>query len=301
MQRHLTQLNLLFCAPEIPFGLIEPHRRLVREGILTATYQTGIFGTMKTNPRIFYLFTDMLLWTNLEHKYKGNMNLTAAKPVERKDKSFDISTSQQALTLMARTSEESNSWVEELEGVMKSLQLERNKAAQRARVQKARAKKTNKNEAETMHNLITDQLQAINIDGPANLDPNSSNNHNRPTISQTAQPGFVRDLPSEKQTSSANTTPISKTLPAQSTARAAQPNQSPVSNNPNSFNSNNNSTNNPPSTAATPGASSPPPTDDSILVGEFRGQPHDPNAVVRVEFKGQFKPRFVDRRGREKK
>lgn len=66
---------------EKDFKLIQPHRRLAREGELQLTepQKKGFFGTLKTYARCFFLFNDILLWTNKEMEFKSFMNLAATK------------------------------------------------------------------------------------------------------------------------------------------------------------------------------------------------------------------------------
>jgi len=58
--------------------ILQPARRLIREGQLQEISSKGLFGSVKANLRIFFLFNDILLWTTTDYKFKGVMNLAAA-------------------------------------------------------------------------------------------------------------------------------------------------------------------------------------------------------------------------------
>eukprot|EP00808_Paulinella_micropora_P018817 g31868.t1 len=54
--------------------LLEPGRQLVRSATLIEQ-SASTFGSYKAHRRLVYLFSDLLLWVNVQHKYKGHMKL----------------------------------------------------------------------------------------------------------------------------------------------------------------------------------------------------------------------------------
>lgn len=60
-------------------ALIEPHRRILREGPVALVSSRSILGvgvgTVKISRVNFLLFNDLLLWTNEANKYKGSLDL----------------------------------------------------------------------------------------------------------------------------------------------------------------------------------------------------------------------------------
>jgi hypothetical protein len=63
--------------------LIEPHRRLVRQGCLTLLRERALLGTVKATVARMYLFNDLLLYTNdATGKFKGLFDLNATLHVD---------------------------------------------------------------------------------------------------------------------------------------------------------------------------------------------------------------------------
>jgi hypothetical protein len=51
--------------------LLQPHRRLIREGPLQSISTKSLFGSIKMSNRVFFLFSDILLWTGVDFEFKG--------------------------------------------------------------------------------------------------------------------------------------------------------------------------------------------------------------------------------------
>jgi hypothetical protein len=94
-KEHLARMTKLrqiqqLIGDDLDFDLVEPHRRLVRDGILKKESRRSLIA--RQNKRLFYLFNDLLLWVAPNtHKLRGCMNLSEAKikggDVTKKDKS----------------------------------------------------------------------------------------------------------------------------------------------------------------------------------------------------------------------
>jgi len=56
--------------------LVVPHRRLIREGKLQELVSKRLLGSLKPEPRVFFLFSDILLWTTDSYKCKGYVQNT---------------------------------------------------------------------------------------------------------------------------------------------------------------------------------------------------------------------------------
>lgn len=179
-------------------GIIQPHRRLIREGVVTATYTHGVFATMRTRKSVFFLFSDLLLWTGESFKFKGSIDLTPAKLSPKSPTSFTIDTAARVVHVTLDTQQETKSWFEVIDSVVWSvgggneherddwcagvrahfvvfcalvpplpsnLQNEREKLRQRARVQKGRNRGTaNKDK---VHDLVTQSLQGLALNEEA--------------------------------------------------------------------------------------------------------------------------------------
>lgn len=142
-QRAVENANKLMTIQQRIIGefdsLILPHRRLIREGVVHATYSHGMFSTIRTRKSVFFLFSDSLLWTSEAFKFKGQIDLTPAKLTPKSSTSFVIDTANKMVQASWDTEEETKSWFEAIDSVVCGLQNEREKLRQRARVQKARA------------------------------------------------------------------------------------------------------------------------------------------------------------------
>jgi hypothetical protein len=66
------------------FGtLMQPHRRLVREGQLTKL-NPGL--VTSTNSRLLFLFSDIIVYTTTSHKFRGHCELAKSTIIEYADK-----------------------------------------------------------------------------------------------------------------------------------------------------------------------------------------------------------------------
>ena len=80
--------------------LIQPHRRLIREGILSSIQTGRVFASIKTKKRNILLFNDCLLWTNYEKwEFKGCIDLTAANATQPSNTTIELTTAKQLLLL----------------------------------------------------------------------------------------------------------------------------------------------------------------------------------------------------------
>ena len=102
-------------------GIIQPHRRLIREGVVTATYTHGVFATMRTRKSVFFLFSDLLLWTGESFKFKGSIDLTPAKLSPKSPTSFTIDTAARVVHVTLDTQQETKSWFEVIDSVVWSV------------------------------------------------------------------------------------------------------------------------------------------------------------------------------------
>jgi len=86
-KRQIENMNTLFEIQHRISGdvrdlvLIQPYRRFIREGELLVhdPNKKSLFGTMKQVSRVFFLFSDILLWTNKDLSFKAFTNLAATK------------------------------------------------------------------------------------------------------------------------------------------------------------------------------------------------------------------------------
>jgi len=169
-QRAIENMSKLMTVQQRIIGefetLIQPHRRLIREGVVNATYTHGMFATLRTRRSVFFLFSDLLLWTSEEFKFKGSIDLTPAKVSPKTATSFLIDTAQRVVTVSCDTEDETKSWFEAIDNVICQLQSEREKLRQRARVQKARNLNGTANK-DAVHKLVTQSLQGLALATPA--------------------------------------------------------------------------------------------------------------------------------------
>lgn len=108
------------------FTLIVPHRTLLKQGNEVKMVQAkGMFGSMKVSDRILYLFNDVLVWTNRQQKYKGNMRVGAINVEDKDELSFFISNAQQLTQIKFNDPEMKKDWLTTLSEVIKERQAER--------------------------------------------------------------------------------------------------------------------------------------------------------------------------------
>jgi hypothetical protein len=169
-QRTIENMSKLMAVQQRIIGefetLIQPHRRLIREGTVSATYTHGMFSTLRTRRSVFFLFSDLLVWTSEEFKFKGSIDLTPAKVAPKTSLSFMIDTAQRVVTVSCDTENETKSWFEAIDNVICQLQNEREKLRQRARVQKSRNLNGTANK-DAVHKLVTQSLQGLALGGAA--------------------------------------------------------------------------------------------------------------------------------------
>jgi hypothetical protein len=150
--------------------LIAPHRRLIREGVLQTIENKGLFGSIHQKVGLFYLFSDILLWTSQDHKFKGVMNLAAATLTDQSDKTrtgFEITTSTKNLCMHCKDEAEKKDWLEDLEDAVASLQESRDKARQiKQDVLLKKRKAAAHGDRMAQHSLLTSRLHSLSVHSP---------------------------------------------------------------------------------------------------------------------------------------
>ncbi len=101
--------------------LLQPSRSLVREAPIVIKEATGLFGGVTNEPRIFFLFNDILLWTTPgDHTFKGVLEVSAITAEESTPGKytadtdrycFELSTSAQHLVCVAKDEAERTAWL----------------------------------------------------------------------------------------------------------------------------------------------------------------------------------------------
>lgn len=132
----------------IGFSLLQPNRFLIREGEISTTESKGFFGTMKSSPRILFLFNDMLLLTNPEHKYKDHLELAAINIAELGDKNFEVTTHDKNIIMTCKDKAEKDALITELQNCQREIKEIKN--AQRMRVQQGKSN----NKTMNVHEII---------------------------------------------------------------------------------------------------------------------------------------------------
>jgi len=139
----------------------------LREGEVTAIQQKGLLGSLQKKPLIFFLFSDVLLWTNPSFKFKGALNLASASISDAKFRNqksvfgFEISTSKTNLTVTLKDAAEKESWEQTLTQVISELQDVRNAQRQRKRVVKDRQRDPATKQGQNIHGVITQGLRGL--------------------------------------------------------------------------------------------------------------------------------------------
>lgn len=289
VKRRVEQMSKLFEIQNRITGdfdtLIEPHRKLIREGSLTAITSSGLFGSLKPRKRLFFLFSDLLLWVSEENKYKGRLGLVGASlKMEGKggNSRIEITTSKQNLILQGKDEVEIQSWYEKMVDLCALLQEERQKVRNR-RVEKARNRGTNHAAKDGLHNLITAGLQDIHTgassrraeeeeDEDDHLEEYSGNHQNEGERDDKGE-NNVTTTPHHRLTlSGANEKLAQLALGGQSSSTS--PSGSPGSASP--------------ASAASPAAGH---GTTATLMGR--------NGTINLEMRGKFVPKQVMRRGRQ--
>jgi len=154
------------------FGtLVVPHRRLLREGVLQEMAAARLFGSLKPTPRVFFLFSDILLWTTDTYKFKGYLQLVTAK-IEDDKKSgsnmFSLTTSKLHITIACKDQSEKESWMADIHGIVEQAKLARAQQMQVRKIQKTRRAggAAHNHEARSkLHDTLVDGLQKVEIHG----------------------------------------------------------------------------------------------------------------------------------------
>lgn len=121
-QRAVENMSKLMAVQQRIIGefetLIQPHRRLIKEGIVSATYTHGMFSTLRTRRSVFFLFSDLLLWTSEDYKFKGSIDLTPAKLAPKTSISFVIDTATRVVQVALENEAETKEWFEAIDNVV---------------------------------------------------------------------------------------------------------------------------------------------------------------------------------------
>jgi len=129
---HMTRLMEVQSRIQGDFGtLVVPHRRLIREGKLQEMTQTRLFGSLKPEPRVFFLFSDILLWTTDTYKFKGYLQNTTTTIEDDKKlgpNMFTITTSKVHICVACKDATEKESWLKDLREVAEQARLARGQA-----------------------------------------------------------------------------------------------------------------------------------------------------------------------------
>jgi len=158
------------------FGtLVVPHRRLLREGVLQEMAANRLFGSLKPTPRVFFLFSDILLWTTDSYRFKGYLQLVTAKMEDDKkpgSNMFSLTTSKLHLTIACKDLTEKESWMADIQNIVEQAKLARAQQMQVRKMQKTRRTGAAHNhEARSkLHEKLVDGLQKVEIDGHDDLE-----------------------------------------------------------------------------------------------------------------------------------
>jgi len=167
-QRAVENMNKLLQLQQRVHGdfesLVQPHRRLIKEGPVTATYAHGLFGTLRTRASLLFLFSDALMWTNASGKFKGLIDLTPAKLSPKSSTAFVIDLAQRAIHIACETEEETKEWFEMIDEVVCALQNERERL--RARQKSRHFHSSGDGGAgakDDLHKLVKESLQGLAV------------------------------------------------------------------------------------------------------------------------------------------
>lgn len=104
------------------FGtLMQPHRRLVREGQLTKV-NPGL--VTSTNARLLFLFSDIIVYTTTSHKFRGHCELAKSTIIEHSDKKkhgFEIKYGEKSMIWLCQSEKEKQEWMGEIMGAMAAI------------------------------------------------------------------------------------------------------------------------------------------------------------------------------------
>ena len=132
-KRHVENLSKLVDVQDRVSGsgvpqLVEPFRRFIREGVMTRLSVGMLTSTMREKKAVFFLFSDLILWTGVDHKFKDAIWLVSAaldlRGKERRE--ISLTTAKAHLTIRFDTDDEWRQWSEDIERMINELQHERN-------------------------------------------------------------------------------------------------------------------------------------------------------------------------------
>jgi hypothetical protein len=149
------------------FGtLVVPHRRLIREGKLQEMTSTRLFGSLKPEPRVFFLFSDILLWTTDSYKFKGYVqNTTTTIEDDKKNgpNMFTLTTSKVHLVVACKDTTEKENWLKDLREVAEQAKLARGQAMN-LRAMKINRRHNHSHEVRSnLHSQVVSGLQNIQV------------------------------------------------------------------------------------------------------------------------------------------
>eukprot|EP00808_Paulinella_micropora_P004960 g47273.t1 len=119
MSRLLEVQSRISDLPE-DLSLMAPSRRLLREGPIKEHRTAGVLGSIKPHARIFFLFNDIVLWTNEKFKFKGYLQLAPLSVEEQMAQMILLYNTQTSVSLRAKNDEEQRSWVVDLRQAIES-------------------------------------------------------------------------------------------------------------------------------------------------------------------------------------
>ena len=146
--------------PEV--HLIEPHRKLIREGTLSIISSRSVMGvglgSCRSTGCVVRLFTDLLLWTTNANKYKGYLDLNSAGVIASNQDDCCVQLSDAKTTIFARagSAAEIASWSAQIQHTITTLHDEKESTRRRQRVAKARS--TNHTHRSQLRTFIHDSL-----------------------------------------------------------------------------------------------------------------------------------------------
>ena len=133
-KRHVENLSKLVDVQDRVSGagvpqLVEPYRRFIREGVMTRVSSGWVGGTLKEKKAVFFLFSDLLLWSSMDHHYKGSIWLVSAC-LDRRGKDgrqLEVTSAKTHLLVRCDSEQDWGSWADDLQRCIDELQAERNK------------------------------------------------------------------------------------------------------------------------------------------------------------------------------
>jgi len=164
---HMTRLMEVQSRIQGEFGtLVVPHRRLIREGKLQEMTSTRLFGSLKPEPRVFFLFSDILLWTTDSYKFKGYVQNTTTTIEDDKKlgpNTFSLTTSKLHICVACKDANEKESWLKDLREVAEQAKLARGQAMNLRAVKISRRHNHAHEVRSKLHNQVVTGLQTIQL------------------------------------------------------------------------------------------------------------------------------------------